>query len=287
MLTKMFSTGSIFFGVAYLFGILISSLYLADNNIHDLSLFKADYILIGSMFLFYLTIPGIVVVLTINKCHFLFTQKDSPITEMKSKLPEHIHPLVKMAIIVFVSIIIICFSIFIILLLATIPVLFFSIGKISEQRFTFFDAWKIYADWAFLLLYVFLLLGLCGTWACLSAKMSSKKPAVEIIAVVILLFAISILPLSSFYASSVYPNLPIGFGGGKPTVARIALTQDGNKAITTLGYPVDDNSNIPEAYIIHENNECYFLRGRTYVDAPNEVVRLPKSQILTLVILSK
>lgn len=262
MLAKMVATVPVVFGAAYLFGVLISSFYLVNYSVHDLALFRADYILMGGMFLLYLMIPSMVVAAAIAFWLTPRREDDAIVSGFWTFAGKTLGGLFVMGFFVACS---------------TILVLIFSIGKNTGEQVSFADVWSIYANGFFWLLYALLLLGIGNIWWCLSKKEHSARK-VGAGAAAVLFLAISLLLLPALYANSIYPNLPTGLGGGKPVIVNIALTQDGWNALAGLGFKTDGSNMTACASVIHENSECYFLLATPDSDGSRQVVRLPKAQ---------
>lgn len=217
-------------GIAYFSGLIITNIYLANQGFFLFQLLKADYILIGGLWLVLLILGYIWVGCIID----LFRENEK---EKKIKI-------------IFTSL----FFLFgYLICIAFISV--FSVDEVSGLG----DLHLLYVAGIFLMKAICVHIIIWMISKIQEQKTPSRTGYFAFLSIVSFICVFVFLSSYYRYALDVYPLYPRIIGGGRPTQAILAIKDQGKPSIQALGLDIDDDGLTNEVNILYENSNSLFV----------------------------
>jgi hypothetical protein len=217
-------------GLAYFSGLIITNIFMAEKGFFLIQLLKADYILIGGLWLFLLFIAFVWIGSIID----IFREKDPDET--------------------IIDRIVTSFAFLIGYVLCVALVSVFSVDEVTGLD----DLHLLYVLGVFggQAISIHMGLWIINKWREQKDLTKGLYPLLSIFSVVIVTIF-----LSSYYryALDIYPLYPRIIGGGKPAKAVMSFREEIVNGVESLGIDIDRNGLSPELQMIYENADAYFV----------------------------
>lgn len=260
------------FGVMYGLGLLVSNVYLLHYGVSDSSIFRAQYVLKGMVFLLYLSMPVLVPLAAYLSAYYSYR-----IIVRHSKVV--LEPAKRAVLFV----IFLCLSLLVCFFLADGTIFTLAADKI---HLGLWGLWKPYNSPYFLGYYLLLLVAIFSLWLAFAVRKSSATLATALGTFGALLFLASLTTTVFIYAENIYPTVEASLGGGFSERVDIIISKDGGDVIKSFGIDADDDV-LKNACVIHESDSSYYILGT--IPSTGEVAsfRLPKNLVLGMKIRSR